>query len=195
MASAARIGSEHRHDNGTIIEIGCGRVMAGSIEFLRPRRMASTAPAWRRFYNRPSGRAPGRSHGIERRTTYASRSGIRGGTCAFGLFWAARSSGWRRRRELRRSSGKVLASWNFDRDLAASADGFVARQNNPTKAMAEWKVVADPNGPTPPNVLSVQSGQRQRHLQLLLAEGTTFKDSDVRVKVRGQTASTTGAAA
>jgi hypothetical protein len=85
---------------------------------------------------------------------------------------------------------KLLAGWNFDKDAVGQPPaGFVVKENNPTKEMAVWKILADPNAPSTPNVLAVQTQNANATYNLLLAEKSSFKDLDIKVKVRGNTGS------
>jgi len=83
---------------------------------------------------------------------------------------------------------KLLASWDFDEEPRGEApQGFVARQNNPTREMAVWSVAPDPTAYSAPHLLAVHTLNDNATFNLLLAEGTAFKDLDIRVQVRGDT--------
>lgn len=83
-------------------------------------------------------------------------------------------------------SPRILAAFDFDKVEAGGLPaGFVAKQNNPTTELASWKAAADGAAPSPPNVLAVQTANDNATFNLLMAEGTSFADLDIRVKVRG----------
>lgn len=83
---------------------------------------------------------------------------------------------------------ETLASWNFDELQAGELPkGFTPKQNNPTTALAAWKVVVATDAPSKPNALEVQTKNANATYNLLLAEGTSFADLDLNVKVKGTT--------
>lgn len=78
--------------------------------------------------------------------------------------------------------------WNFDKDpVGAPPPGWVAKENNPTKALATWVVEADPDPASQPNVLNVKTGNDNATYNLLLLEKAAYKDLNLTVKVRGNT--------
>lgn len=83
-------------------------------------------------------------------------------------------------------AAEVLAKFTFDDLTAGEAPAdFAVRQNNPSKELAVWKVLADATAPTAPNLLDVHTANANATYNLLLAEKTSFKDLDISVKVRG----------
>ncbi|HOA73441.1 MAG TPA: DUF1080 domain-containing protein [Phycisphaerae bacterium] len=82
----------------------------------------------------------------------------------------------------------ALATWDFDKaEPGQLPAGFVPGQNNPTKELAVWKVAADAEASSPPNVLTVETYNDNATFNLLLIEGTAYKDLDLSVKVRART--------
>jgi len=72
---------------------------------------------------------------------------------------------------------KELA-WNFDSDKAGSAaKGF-------TGESGDWKVVADPTAPTPPNVLAQLAKSSGSTFNLALVEGPGYKDLEISVRMK-----------
>ncbi|MBI4578066.1 MAG: PepSY domain-containing protein [Planctomycetes bacterium] len=84
--------------------------------------------------------------------------------------------------------GAALGWWDFDSlPVGRTPDGWVPKQNNPTKALAAWKVASGPNAPSPPNVLSVHTENANATFNLIVIEGTSFKDVDLHVRLRANT--------
>jgi len=80
----------------------------------------------------------------------------------------------------------VLEQWGFDKAaLDKTPDGLVIRQNNPTKAMAQWTVAADPAAPSQSNVLNIKTENDNATYNLAIFEKTSAKDVDLSVRVRG----------
>lgn len=82
--------------------------------------------------------------------------------------------------------GVDQAAWNFDQDPPGKMPtGWSVRQTNPSKALATWQVMADPQGPGKNNVLAL-TGTRNygATFNLAIAQQTSFKDLDMTVRVR-----------
>jgi hypothetical protein len=87
-----------------------------------------------------------------------------------------------------KDEAEILACWLFDEVLTSKLPAdWVVRQNHPTKALAVWGVFAAPSAPTPPNVLNVQTENANATYNMVLAQGTSFADLDLRVDIRGNT--------
>lgn len=68
--------------------------------------------------------------------------------------------------------------WNFDSDPpGAIARGF-------TNERGEWKVVAEPTAPSPPNVLAQGAKNSGSTFNLTLIAETSYKDVDLSVKIK-----------
>ena len=72
---------------------------------------------------------------------------------------------------------KELA-WNFDSDKAGSAAKWFTGESG------DWKVVADPTAPTPPNALAQLAKSSGSTFNLALAEGSGCKDLEVSVRMK-----------
>lgn len=80
----------------------------------------------------------------------------------------------------------VLEQWSFDKAaLDKTPNGFMIRQNNPTKAMAQWVVATDPAAPSQSNVLNVKTENDNATYNLAIVENISAKDVDLSVRVRG----------
>ena len=81
---------------------------------------------------------------------------------------------------------KKAKRWNFDAQSPAKPPaGWRIRQTNPTKAMATWQVVADPTAPSKPNVLALtETHNYDSTFNLAIADGTSYKDVDLSVRVK-----------
>ncbi len=77
-------------------------------------------------------------------------------------------------------------AWNFDAGTPGKVPtGWSIRQTNPTKAMATWRVTADGTAPSKSNVFALTgSANYDGTFNLAIAEGTSFKDLDLSVKVK-----------
>ena len=77
-------------------------------------------------------------------------------------------------------------AWNFDASTPGKVPtGWSIRQTNPTKAMATWRVMADGAAPSKSNVLALTGTDNyDGTFNLAIAEGTSFKDLDLSVKVK-----------
>lgn len=69
--------------------------------------------------------------------------------------------------------------WNFDTNKPGDiAEGF-------TNEVGEWKVVADETAPSKPNVLAQLAKGSGTTFNLILNNGTNYKDVDISVKMKG----------
>jgi len=88
-------------------------------------------------------------------------------------------------------TGGPVASFPFDQDPAGEVPGgWKVAQTNPTRALASWEVAADPTAPSKPNVLALTKTENYNGtFNLVIAEGTSFKDLDLSVAskaIRGE---------
>jgi len=92
-------------------------------------------------------------------------------------------------------TGKVLeveeekaqaALWSYDKDATGKVPkGWSIRQTRPTEAMAVWQVIADPSAPGKGNVLALTKTENYNGTyNLAIADGSSFKDLDLTVKVK-----------
>lgn len=82
---------------------------------------------------------------------------------------------------------KAQQAWKFDKTAPGKLpERFTPKQNNPTTAMATWKVVEAADAPSKPNVLEIETKNANATYNLLLAEGTSFADLDISVKVKAK---------
>ncbi len=77
-------------------------------------------------------------------------------------------------------------AWNFDASTPGKVPtGWSIRQTNPTKTMATWRVMADGTAPSKSNVLALTGTDNyDGTFNLAIAQGTSFKDLDLSVKVK-----------
>jgi len=76
-------------------------------------------------------------------------------------------------------------TWNFDRDPADKAPPGWKFIYTGEGGNAAWAVAADPAAPTPPNVLTLPSAASpDRTFNLAIAEGTSYGDVDLSVRLR-----------
>ncbi len=69
-------------------------------------------------------------------------------------------------------------SWNFDTDIPGTiAKGF-------TNEVGEWKVVADPNAPSQPNVLAQLAKNSGSTFNVTLLGETNYKDLEISVQMK-----------
>jgi len=107
---------------------------------------------------------------------------------------------WRVEVEIDAADGKVLGirrdemettggrRWIFDRDPAgAPPPGWLIRQNNPTRALAEWTVEPDGEAVSPPHVLNVKTANDNRTFNLVLIPDAVYQDLNLYVKIRPNT--------
>lgn len=75
--------------------------------------------------------------------------------------------------------------WSFEPAPAGEAPpGWLIRQTNPTKAMGDWLVVADPAAPSKPHILRLKTQNERATFNLALAERTSFRNVDLTVWIR-----------
>ncbi len=77
------------------------------------------------------------------------------------------------------------AEWNFDKDEVGkpSPDWRVAETSGTGKA-GKWTVVKDDSAPSKPNVLKLETQADGKTYNLCIAEKSSFKDLDLRVRVK-----------
>lgn len=77
-------------------------------------------------------------------------------------------------------------SWNFDKDEADKLpEEWMVRMTNPKGSLAKWHVTADPNAPSPPNVMTlVETKESGGTFNLLINDDTSYKDLDLSVKIK-----------
>ncbi len=82
----------------------------------------------------------------------------------------------------------TAASWNFDEDATGAVPkGWTPGETAGRGTPATWKVVDDPSAPTPPHAVAVAAENHGRTFNLLLADGTSYRDLDLVVKVKAGT--------
>lgn len=83
------------------------------------------------------------------------------------------------------STSAPLAEWNFDKDEAGKTPAAwrVAETKGSGKT-GKWIVVADETAPSKPNVLKLDTQADDSTFNLLIAEKTSFKDLDLRARVK-----------
>jgi len=69
-------------------------------------------------------------------------------------------------------------SWNFDTDIP----GTIAKDF--TDEVGEWKVVADANAPSQPNVLAQLAKNSGSTFNVTLVSGTNYKDLEISVQMK-----------
>lgn len=78
-----------------------------------------------------------------------------------------------------------LAEWNFDKDEVGKAPpGWRVAETKPSGKTGKWSVVADENAPSKPNVLRLDTQAEGGTFNLFIAEKSSFKDLDLRVRVK-----------
>jgi len=95
------------------------------------------------------------------------------------------------------SDGKTLKSetekaegqaWIFDRDEAGKAPaGWKFGFTNPADGKATWSVTRDADAPSGPNVLTLSARSGDGAFNLAMAEKTSYKDVNVRTRIRANT--------
>ncbi len=99
--------------------------------------------------------------------------------------------------EVDAASGKVtkteeepmpLALWTFDKtEVGKTPAGLMAKETHPSGKPGEWKVAADPAAPSGPNVLTLTTSASGGTFNVALLDKTSYKDLDLRVRIRGNT--------
>ena len=76
--------------------------------------------------------------------------------------------------------------WAFDKEkVGAVPDGWRAGETNGNSKPGKWEIVGDGSAPTPPNAVALSRTENSgRTYNLLLAEKTSFRDVEIRIKVR-----------
>ena len=75
--------------------------------------------------------------------------------------------------------------WNFDRDAAGEAPGGFASELTGQGTKGTWEVRPDSSAPSKPNVLAQTSTDSTDYrFPLAIAQGTNYKDLEVRVKFK-----------
>src|SRR5262249_12299592 len=83
-----------------------------------------------------------------------------------------------------------LAYWLFDEESPGQTPtGLIPRQTHPGKKMGSWKIAADAAAPTRPNVLTLKTGESGGTFNLAIMDKSSFKDLDLRVRLRPNTGS------
>jgi uncharacterized membrane protein YkoI len=81
-----------------------------------------------------------------------------------------------------------LALWTFDKfEVGKTPAGLLAKETQPSGKPGEWKVTADPTAPSGSNVLTLTTNAPGRTFNVALFDKTSYKDLDLRVRVRGNT--------
>jgi uncharacterized membrane protein YkoI len=81
-----------------------------------------------------------------------------------------------------------LALWSFDKaEVGKTPAGLLAKETHPSGKPGEWKVAADPTAPSGPNVLTLTTSAPDATFNVALFEKTSYKDLDLRVRIRGDT--------
>ena len=77
------------------------------------------------------------------------------------------------------------AEWNFDKDEVGKApSGWRAAETRGTGKVGKWGVATDPSAPSRPNVLELDAQADDQTYNLLVAEKSSYKDLDLRVRIR-----------
>jgi hypothetical protein len=78
-----------------------------------------------------------------------------------------------------------LASWTFDREEVGKAPpGWSFRETRPGSKHGTWKVAPDPTAPSTANVLTLTTEADDQTFNLAVVEKTSFKDVDLRVRLK-----------
>jgi hypothetical protein len=77
------------------------------------------------------------------------------------------------------------AEWSFEQDgVGRTPAGWRVAETNSTGKMGTWAVAADDMAPAKPRVLTLATQADDQTYNLLLAEKSSFKDLDLRVRIR-----------
>jgi len=83
------------------------------------------------------------------------------------------------------STSTPLVEWNFDKDEAGKMPaGWRVSETKGSGKTGKWTVAADDSSPSKPNVLKLETKADDSTFNLLIAEKTSFKDLDLRAKVK-----------
>jgi len=76
--------------------------------------------------------------------------------------------------------------WTFDSSPVGSVpDGWRVAETNGKGNLATWQVIKDDSAPTPPNVIALMQTKNTRGtFNLLIADGTSYQDLELVVKVK-----------
>jgi len=75
--------------------------------------------------------------------------------------------------------------WSFDQDEAGKPSaGWKFGYTNPEDGKATWTVAKDGGAPTAPNVLKLLAQSGDRVFNVAMAEKTSYRDVDVRTRIR-----------
>lgn len=78
-----------------------------------------------------------------------------------------------------------LAEWNFDKDeVGKTPPSWRVAETKGSGKTGKWTVVADESAPSKPNVLKLDTQAEGGTFNLLIAETSSFKDLDLRVRVK-----------
>lgn len=78
-----------------------------------------------------------------------------------------------------------MNKWNFDRNEAGKPPaGWRVAETMGSGKTGKWTVAADDTAPSKPNVLMLEARADKGTYNLLIAEGISFKDVDVRTRIK-----------
>lgn len=82
-------------------------------------------------------------------------------------------------------SGAPLAEWRFDKNEAGKTPpAWQVAETKGTGKTGQWTVAADDSAPSRPNVLKLDTQAEDSTFNLLIAEYASFKDVDVRTRIK-----------
>jgi 3-keto-disaccharide hydrolase len=77
------------------------------------------------------------------------------------------------------------AEWNFDKEVVGQrAIHWRVAETNGSGKIGTWTIAMDDTAPSTPNVLKLETKADDRTYNLLIAEKTSFKDLDLRVRIK-----------
>lgn len=83
------------------------------------------------------------------------------------------------------STSTPLAEWSFDNDEAGkSPSGWRVAETKGSGKTGKWSVVADDSAPSTPHVLKLDTKAEDSTYNLFIAEKSSFKEVDMRAKVK-----------
>ena len=75
--------------------------------------------------------------------------------------------------------------WNFDKDeVGKSPVGWRFAETGGSGKTGKWAVAADESAPSKPNVLKLETQAESQTYNLFIAEKSSFKDLDLRIRVK-----------
>ena len=85
-----------------------------------------------------------------------------------------------------KNSSAQAARWHFDEDQPGEPPkGWSIRETTPTESLATWEVISDKTAPSRPHVMALsQTTNYNGTFNLAIAEGTSFKDIDLTIRVK-----------